>query len=104
MIVMDATFIDHLKNLATVLYRFHTAKLTKPNKKNSFFKLSVSHLVLVVSEKGISTDVSTAVKMWPRPFSKVEVKSFVGLCTYYIWFVPGFSAIACPLHMLSKRK
>ncbi len=47
----------------------------------------------VVSEKGISADQVKvkAVKNWPQPRNIHEVRSFIGLCTYYRRFVPGFS-------------
>jgi len=54
----------------------------------------------VVSEEGISPDPGKidAVKSWPRPSSSTEVKSFLGLCSYYRRFVPSFADIAHPLH------
>jgi hypothetical protein len=44
-----------------------------------------------------------AVQNWPQPTSVREVKSFLGLCTYYRQFVPGFANIAKPLHLLAEK-
>ncbi|GFV99233.1 retrovirus-related Pol polyprotein from transposon 412 [Trichonephila clavipes] len=46
----------------------------------------------------------SAVKNWKRPENLRELRSFLGLCTYYRKFVKGFSNIARPLHKLTKSK
>ena len=40
---------------------------------------------------------------WPVPASVAEVRSFLGLCTYYRRFVSRFAEIASPLHHLTKK-
>ncbi|GFV82069.1 retrovirus-related Pol polyprotein from transposon opus [Trichonephila clavipes] len=45
-----------------------------------------------------------AVKNWKRPENLRELRSFLGLCTYYRKFVKGFSNIARPLHKLTESK
>ncbi|KAF4085358.1 hypothetical protein AMELA_G00117210 [Ameiurus melas] len=44
-----------------------------------------------------------AVKDYPRPTSKKQVRAFLGLAGYYRRFVPNFSAIASPLSDLTKK-
>ena len=44
-----------------------------------------------------------AVKNWPRPASLSEVRSFLGLASYYRRFVEGFSKIAVPLTELTRK-
>ena len=39
----------------------------------------------------------------PESRSVREVRSFLGFCTYYRRFVPGFSNIAKPQHQLSEK-
>ncbi|GFX23935.1 retrovirus-related Pol polyprotein from transposon 412 [Trichonephila clavipes] len=46
----------------------------------------------------------SAVKNWKRPENLRELRSFLGLCTYYRKFVKGFSNIARPLHKLTESK
>ena len=49
----------------------------------------VSFLGHIVSKDGILVDPSKieAVKNWPRPTSVTEVRSFLGLDSYYMRFV-----------------
>ena len=53
-----------------------------------------------MSEQGISLDRRKieVVKIWPRPATVTELKSFLGLCSYYRRFVPAFAEIAHPLN------
>ncbi|GFV88693.1 retrovirus-related Pol polyprotein from transposon 17.6 [Trichonephila clavipes] len=43
-------------------------------------------------------------KNWKRPENLRELRSFLGLCTYYRKFVKGSSNIARPLHKLTESK
>ena len=59
----------------------------------------------VVSKDGISVDPSKveAVIKWPTPTNVSEVRSFLGLAGYYRQFVQGFSKIATPMTMLTRK-
>ena len=41
---------------------------------------------------------------WPVPKNLHEVRSFIGMCSYYRRFIANFSIIAGPLHDLTKKK
>ena len=43
------------------------------------------------------------IKGWPLPTNLHELKSFIGMCSYYRRFIEKFSYIARPLHDLTKK-
>ena len=43
------------------------------------------------------------IRTWPRPQTKKQVKSFLGLVGYYQRFIPNFATLASPLHELTWR-
>jgi len=45
-----------------------------------------------------------AVRKWPRPNDKHQLRSFLDLCTYYRMFISGFADLAKPLTRLTEDK
>ena len=43
------------------------------------------------------------VQEWPTPRGLTDVRSFLGLCSYYRRFIPGFADVAAPLHALQRK-
>ena len=104
-IVPSSTVDENLTRLEHVFQRLITAKLKLKPKKCVFFQKSVKVLGHVVSADGVHTDEEkiSAVKQWPIPTSAKQLKSFLGLATYYKRFVPDFSKIAKPLYSLCGK-
>ena len=98
-IIFSRTFEEHLSRLSLVFDRLRQANLKLKPSKCHFAQSSVNFLGFVVSSKGILPDpdkIST-VKSFPVPKSVKDVRSFLGLCTYYHRFVRDFAKIASPL-------
>ena len=104
-IVKSATFEGHIENLKLIFDRLRSAGLKLSPKKCHLFKEKVSFLGHVVSKDGISTDPDKikAVLNWPVPKTLTQLRSFLGLCSYYRKFIRGFSSLAKPLHHLTEK-
>ena len=104
-IVFSSNLADHFDRLKLLFDRLRKANLKLKPSKCHLFRKTVNFLGHVVSENGISTDPEkiSCVVDWPIPTSVTEVRSFLGLCSYYRRFVQGFSEIAAPLHALTMK-
>lgn len=105
-IILSKTFDEHIENLRQVFEKLKSANLKMNPKNYCLLQKQVSFLGDVVSENGISTDPSylESVKNWPVPKTVKDIRSFLGLLSYYRKFVPKFADIARPLHKLTESK
>ncbi|KAL6533628.1 hypothetical protein OROHE_013461 [Orobanche hederae] len=69
------------------------------------FKTSVKFLDHVISAEGVGVDADKleAVLIWNKPTTVPEIRSFLGLASYYRRFVQNFSRIATVLTRLTKK-
>jgi len=73
--------------------------------KCSLFQRRVSFLGHVLSGDGIEVQAEKvkAVRDWPVPKNISELRSYLGMVSYYRNFIPGFANIAAPLHKLLRK-
>ena len=104
-LVYGSTFEETVSRLEEVLGRLRLANLKLSPKKCCLFQREVPFLGHIVSGEGVRTDPEkvVVVEQWPVPKSVTEVRSFLGLCTYYRRFVKDFATIASPLHGLTRK-
>lgn len=103
-LIFSKSIEEHSKHLHLVMEKLRSNKLFVNNTKCSFFKKEVEFLGYCISAAGIlpSQDKIRAIRDWPQPTNVQEVRQFIGLCSHYRRFVPGFSSLASPLTDLTK--
>lgn len=96
---------EHLLTLEVVLSHLKEAGLGLKRNKCKFLAPSVSFLAYVINKHGIHPLLEKiwAIKDVPHPQSVTELKSFLGLLTYYNRFMPNLPTVLFPLYRLLCR-
>ena len=104
-IVMSKDIDQHLDRLVMIFDRLRSSGLKLKPSKCKLLRKRLPFLGHIVTDFGNETDPEKiqAIAEWPTPTSVTEVRSFVGLCSYYRRFVKDFAAIAGPLHALTGK-
>jgi len=92
-----------IERLDEVLRQLRDANLKINTRKCHMFQRRISFLGHVISEAGVQPEKTSAVKEWPVPCTLCELRSFLGLCSYYRKFIRSFSLIAEPLYELTRK-
>ena len=89
-----------------VLHCLEVVNLTIKISKCQFGRGEVHYLGHVIGGEEVRPDHEklSAVRDYPTPISKKQVRAFLGLAGYYCRFVPHFSTIAEPLTELTKSR
>ncbi|MES9994361.1 MAG: RNase H-like domain-containing protein [Candidatus Thiodiazotropha sp.] len=103
--IFSSTWNDHLASLRRLLDRLRSAKLTaKPSKcMIGYDNIECLGHNIVGQTIRPKEDKTQAIRDAPRPTTKRQIKSFLGLAGFYRRFIPNFSSIASPLTDLTKR-
>ena len=105
-VVFGKSAQECLRNLVEVFGRLREYNLKLKPKKCKLFRQTVEYLGRIISPEGVSADPGKieAVLDWPVPRDTKEVRSFLGFCSYYREFIPGFAQISAPIQRLVVGK
>ena len=104
-IVFSDTIESHLDRLGQVMDRLLKAGLKLKPSKCQLLRHKVEFLGHIVSADGVAVDPTKVEKVrnWPVPRSVTQLRSFLGLCTYYQNFIKDYSTVAKPLFALTEK-
>ena len=103
-LIFSPTKEAHIDHINQVFERLRQHRLRLKLKKCSFFKTENKYLGFVISGDGVSPEPErvSAMRSMSPPTNVREVRSLVGVFSYYRRFIPNFSAIAAPIELTKK--
>ena len=104
-IVHSDSWDDHVGHLRAVLNGLRAAGLTANPAKCRLGRVETAYLGYRVGRGNVQPqeDKVAAIREWPQPQTKKQVRSFLGLVGYYQRFIPGYATLASPLNDLTRK-
>ncbi|GBG71665.1 hypothetical protein CBR_g9080 [Chara braunii] len=104
-LVFSRTVREHAEHLALVLQSLRDSQYKINREKTSFGVPSIIYLGHVISGDDLTPEAAkiAVVQEWPQPQTVRDVRSFMGLASYYKKFVMNLFAVAAPLTNLIKK-
>lgn len=104
-VVYGDTLIAHNKKLTEILERLRQHELKLQPSKCNFLQKEIVFLGHKITSEGIKPDEAKiqAVKNFPSPKNYKDVKTFLGMMSYYRKFIPNLSNLAEPINRLLKK-
>jgi len=99
------TQAEHLESLEEVLMRLASVGLSVKRSKCKFLVLSIEFLGHLIDGMGIHPlpDKIQVIQQAPTPTNLTELKSYIGLLSYYCKFLPHLSTCLAPLYQLLRN-
>ncbi|CAI6367254.1 unnamed protein product [Macrosiphum euphorbiae] len=104
-IVSGSTVAEHNARLNKLLNWLNTAGLKVKKEKCNFLQKSIEYLGHKIDGEGLHTLSKhvNAIKGAPAPQNRSELKSFLGLVTYYAKFIKNAAQVLTPLYNLLRE-
>ena len=102
-LVYSKTLADHFILIEKVLNKFAKAGILMNPTKCEFGQTEVNYLGYTISEEGFrpQTHKCEAIKNFPIPATRTELKRFIGMCSFYSETVPNLQLELSPLHEIA---
>ena len=104
-LVAAKTETEHLNRLKAVFKRLHENDVRIKPEKCVFLTKEISYLGFKITDKGLfKTDEKIrAIKESQAPTNVSEVRSFLGLVTFYSKFAQNLATMAAPIYQLTHK-
>lgn len=104
-IIFSKSLAEHIQRLEEVFKRLRKANLKIQLDKTEFLRKEIAYLGHVVTAEGVkpNPDKIQAILKYPIPSTVREIKSFLGLLSYYRKFIKNFAKITKPMTMCLKK-
>ena len=105
LLIHSRTLQDHREHLHILFERLSRAGLTLRGDKCTIGLTKVKYLGHLFSAKGMEPDLQkvAAVSDWDIPNNVGELRSFLGLASYYRRYIYQFADVAAPLNHLTNK-
>ncbi|KAF0045874.1 hypothetical protein F2P81_002403 [Scophthalmus maximus] len=105
-IIHSPDWTSHLGHLGTVLGALRHAGLTANPKKCHLGLEEAEYLGYTIGRGSVRPQLRKveAITTWPKPATKRQVKTFLGLVGYYQCFIPHLATMPAPLHKMTEIK
>ncbi|GBG91238.1 hypothetical protein CBR_g52122 [Chara braunii] len=102
-LIFSKTVEEHVEHLDKVLSLLRQHKFKINGEKFDFGRNCVLCLGHEISAEGLKPDDAVAsIRDWPRPQSVTEMRSFLGMTSFYRTFIKNYSIVAAPLTDLTR--